>query len=403
MAASGVLQYLHRLKWIPMNEREHTGLLVVAIAVAAVTEITIDQATAAAAIETATHSSDITIFLAFGRLSVIMVFLLHIVGHQHLAHNIRITPLVGLRRCIISLHDRHQLKWNHKKERERINLLVTNIAAAAAAVTGTAITGTAVTGTATDSSRITIFMAFGELSVIMMAFLVHTVDLQRMISLHDRRDSSWAPSDPSRGQIAGPRLGFGDVPVAEDGEQHVSRSQRDRFWLSRFRSDDGELLTIELRSAHAYPSLASAPHGRGDVFVMDSGAGFHVTPHRHMLQAYLEREHPMFPDFFRQLELVCADGNALPVHGMGNIDTGVVRLEDVLHIPGLVANLVSVSFLNHQIDEQLGHGHHRQLRAAGVLFLGDHFTVFVVGGAGAVVLGGGTRVGDVYHLHALRP
>ena len=61
-------------------------------------------------------------------------------------------------------------------------------------------------------------------------------------------------------------------------------------------SDDGELL-MELRSAHAYTSPASAPQGRGDVFVMDSGAGFHVTPHRHMLQAYLEREHPMFPDF----------------------------------------------------------------------------------------------------------
>ena len=40
-------------------------------------------------------------------------------------------------------------------------------------------------------------------------------------------------------------------------------------------SDDGELL-MELRSAHAYPSLASAPRGRADVFVMDSGAGFHV-------------------------------------------------------------------------------------------------------------------------------
>ena len=136
---------------------------------------------------------------------------------------------------------------------------------------------------------------------------------------------------------------------------------------------------------------------------MDSGAGFHVTPHRDMLQAYLECENPMLPDFFRQLELVCADGNALPVHGMGNIDTGAVRLEDVLHIPGMVANLVSVRFLIHQIDEQLGHGHDRQLRAAGVFFLGDHFSVFVVGRAGAVALGGGPRVGDVYLLHALRP
>jgi len=213
-----------------------------------------------------------------------------------------------------------------------------------------------------------------------------------------RRNSSWAPSYPNRGQIAGTRLGFGDLPIAEqDGEHHVSRCLRDRFWLSRFSSDDGELL-MELRSAHAYTSLASAPHGRVDVFVMDSGAGFHVTPHRHMLQAYLERAHPMFPDSLPQ-ELVCADGNALAVHGMGNIDTGAVWLEDVLHVPGMVANLVSVRFLNHQNDVRLGH----QLRAAGVSFSGDHCTVFVVGSAGTVVLGGGPLVGDVYHLHALRP
>jgi len=144
-----------------------------------------------------------------------------------------------------------------------------------------------------------------------------------------------------------------DIGVGDLTSTMIYMMINDNLFVLTSGSDDGELL-MELRSAHAYTSPASAPQGRGDVFVMDSGAGFHVTPHRHMLQAYLEREHPMFPDFFRRLELVCADGDALPVYGTGNIDTGAVRLEDVLlHIPGMVANLVSVRFLNHQIDEQL--------------------------------------------------
>jgi len=168
----------------------------------------------------------------------------------------------------------HQQKWNQMKERERSLILCILVTTARAA--------TAIIAPATNinSSRITIFLEFfGHLSGIMVVLLVQTVGhqhladviitplaglCQRMISRHDKRNSSWAPSYPNRGQISGTRLGFGDLPIAEqDGEHHVSRCLRDRFWLSRFSSDDGELL-MELRSAHAYTSLASAPQGRGD-------------------------------------------------------------------------------------------------------------------------------------------
>ncbi|CAO1940342.1 unnamed protein product, partial [Urochloa humidicola] len=206
-----------------------------------------------------------------------------------------------------------------------------------------------------------------------------------MKSLLDRRNS-WTASYPNRGQTTGTSVGR-DLPIAEDGEGHVSRCEQDRFWLSRFiRSPNGGEMLIGLRSAHAYPTLASISFGRG-AFIMDSGAGFHVTSHRDMLQEYMERDNPMFPEFFRQLMLVCADGNVLPVHGMGNIDTGIIRLEDVLHVPAMVANLVSVRFLTHQL-------------AVGVHFWPHYFNIRRT--ADGVVLGGGIRVGDIYHLHTLR-
>lgn len=158
---------------------------------------------------------------------------------------------------------------------------------------------------------------------------------------------------------------------------------------------DGEL-HINIRVGKILANITAHPDNRS-LFYMDSGAGFHVTPYKDLLQAYMEREDPMFPDHFRRLQLECADGNFVTVHGMGNIDTGAIKLEDVLHVPGLVANLVSVKLLINQLNQQLqGRGE------AAVTFFGSHFIVHIYGVGMQNLLGDGRVGNDTYLLNALQ-
>lgn len=131
---------------------------------------------------------------------------------------------------------------------------------------------------------------------------------------------------------------------------------------------------------------------------MDSGTGCHVTPYKDLLQAYMKHDNPMFPDDLCRRQLVCADGKILAVHGMGNIDTVAIKLENVLYVPGLVANLVSVKLLIDQFNQRLqGRGE------AAVTFFGSHFIVHIFGGGMQNLLGNGTGVGDdIYLLNALQ-
>ena len=86
---------------------------------------------------------------------------------------------------------------------------------------------------------------------------------------------------------------------------------------------------------------------------MDSGASFHTTPHREIIQNYATCD-------FGKVYL--ADGSALDVVGMGDarilLPNGFVwLLEKVRHIPNLRRNLISVG----QLDDE-GHT---------ILFVGD--------------------------------
>ena len=108
--------------------------------------------------------------------------------------------------------------------------------------------------------------------------------------------------------------------------------------------------------------------------MLDSGASFHTTPHREIIQNYVAGD-------FGKVYLV--NGLALDVVGMGNIwillpNEFVWLLEKVRHILELRRNLISVG----QLDDE-GHA---------ILFVGDTWKVT----KGARVLARGKKTGTLY-------
>ena len=107
---------------------------------------------------------------------------------------------------------------------------------------------------------------------------------------------------------------------------------------------------------------------------MDSGASFHTTPHREIIQNYAAGD-------FGKVYL--ADGLALDVVGMGDVQIllpngSVWLLEKVQHIPDLRRNLISVG----QLDDE-GHV---------ILFVGGTWNVT----KGARVLAREKKTGTLY-------
>ena len=107
---------------------------------------------------------------------------------------------------------------------------------------------------------------------------------------------------------------------------------------------------------------------------MDSGASFHTTPHREIIQNYVAGD-------FGKVYL--ANSSALDVVGMGNVQillpNGFVwLLEKVRHIPELRRNLIFVG----QLDDE-GHA---------ILFVGATWKV----SKGARVLARGKKTGTLY-------
>ncbi|KAL6340105.1 hypothetical protein AAG906_038940 [Vitis piasezkii] len=111
-----------------------------------------------------------------------------------------------------------------------------------------------------------------------------------------------------------------------------------------------------------------------DDWVLDSGASFHTTPHREIIQNYIAGD-------FGKVYL--ADGLALDVVGLGDVrislpNGSVWLLEKVRHIPDLRRNLISVG----QLDDE-GHA---------ILFVGGTWKVT----KGARVLACGKKTGTLY-------
>ncbi|RVW62119.1 Retrovirus-related Pol polyprotein from transposon TNT 1-94 [Vitis vinifera] len=111
-----------------------------------------------------------------------------------------------------------------------------------------------------------------------------------------------------------------------------------------------------------------------DDWVLDSGASFHTTPHREIIQNYVAGD-------FGKVYL--ADGSALDVVGLGDVrislpNGSVWLLEKVRHIPDLRRNLISVG----QLDDE-GHA---------ILFVGGTWKVT----KGARVLARGKKTGTLY-------
>lgn len=109
------------------------------------------------------------------------------------------------------------------------------------------------------------------------------------------------------------------------------------IYIYRSGGDGPSKVPVHVGPAFAYSHPVVASEFNRNVYVMDSGASFHMTPDMNLLHSYMRRDDGMFPSHF-PAEIYVGDGVRLPVRGIGNIETGVIRLEDVLHIEGLVTN-----------------------------------------------------------------
>ncbi|RVW50266.1 Retrovirus-related Pol polyprotein from transposon TNT 1-94 [Vitis vinifera] len=133
--------------------------------------------------------------------------------------------------------------------------------------------------------------------------------------------------------------------------------------------DSANAVTEEVQDA-----LLLAVDSPLDDWVLDSGASFHTTPHREIIQNYVAGD-------FGKVYL--ADGSALDVVGLGDVrislpNGSVWLLEKVRHIPDLRRNLISVG----QLDDE-GHA---------ILFVGGTWKVT----KGARVLARGKKTGTLY-------
>ncbi|RVW60263.1 Retrovirus-related Pol polyprotein from transposon TNT 1-94 [Vitis vinifera] len=140
-------------------------------------------------------------------------------------------------------------------------------------------------------------------------------------------------------------------------------------------SGSGSALNLETRGREeVQDALLLAVDSPLDDWVLDSGASFHTTPHREIIQNYVAGD-------FGKVYL--ADGSALDVVGLGDVrislpNGSVWLLEKVRHIPDLRRNLISVG----QLDDE-GHA---------ILFVGGTWKVT----KGARVLARGKKTGTLY-------
>ncbi|RVX07359.1 Retrovirus-related Pol polyprotein from transposon TNT 1-94 [Vitis vinifera] len=148
-------------------------------------------------------------------------------------------------------------------------------------------------------------------------------------------------------------------------------------------SGSGSALNLETRSRDQANKYNAGTVGKQvtlkvdsplDDWILDSGASFHTTPHREIIQNYVAGD-------FGKVYL--ADGSALDVVGLGDVrislpNGSVWLLEKVRHILDLRRNLISVG----QLDDE-GHA---------ILFVGGTWKVT----KGARVLASGKKIGTLY-------
>nr|CAN80991.1 hypothetical protein VITISV_021529 [Vitis vinifera] len=133
--------------------------------------------------------------------------------------------------------------------------------------------------------------------------------------------------------------------------------------------DSANVVTEEVQDA-----LLLSVDSSLDDWVLDSGASFHTTPHREIMQNYVAND-------FGKVYLVY--GSAMDVVGLGDVrillpNGSIWLLEKVRYIPDLMRNLISVG----QLDDE-GHA---------ILFVGGTWKVT----KGARILARGKKTGTLY-------
>ncbi|RVW51035.1 Retrovirus-related Pol polyprotein from transposon TNT 1-94 [Vitis vinifera] len=167
---------------------------------------------------------------------------------------------------------------------------------------------------------------------------------------------------------AGETSGSGSALNLETrGKGHFKRQCKSR--KKKNEDDFANAVTEEVHDA-----LLLAVDSPLDDWVLDSGALFHTTPHREIIQNYVASD-------FGKVYL--ADGSALDVVSLGDVQISLPNgsvwlLEKVRHILDLMRNLISVG----QLDDE-GHA---------ILFVGGTWKVT----KGARVLARGKKTGTLY-------
>nr|CAN81228.1 hypothetical protein VITISV_038889 [Vitis vinifera] len=167
---------------------------------------------------------------------------------------------------------------------------------------------------------------------------------------------------------AGETSGFGSALNLETrGRGHFKRQCKSP--KKKNEDDSANAVTEDVQDA-----LLFAIDSPLDDWVLDSGASFHTTPHREIIQNYVAGD-------FGKVYL--ADGSALDVVGLGDVrislpNGSVWLLEKVRHIPDLRRNLISVG----QLDDE-GHA---------ILFVGGTWKVT----KGVRVLARGKKTATLY-------
>ena len=90
-------------------------------------------------------------------------------------------------------------------------------------------------------------------------------------------------------------------------------------------------------------SLIGSVSPGNDTFLIDSGASKHMIGYKKSLSCLVQKEYPH--------KLMLGDDSQYPIKGIGeesyNLDSGnPMKMKDVLYVPGLKKNLISISSLD---------------------------------------------------------
>eukprot|EP00253_Pinus_taeda_P030587 PITA_30587 len=157
----------------------------------------------------------------------------------------------------------------------------------------------------------------------------------------NRKDSHWDnDQNPSHGNQRNGKFN-------SKGKRSVGNQGRGQP-LKKARNSKYESNIVENKQDEYYLPAAlstSAPLDSMGIWLIDSGASRHFTSYKEFLHNLIEKE--------TNLEIVLRDNMKYPMKGVGNVSLklnqgNTIHLQDVLYVPDLKKNLVSISTMEYK-------------------------------------------------------